>query len=178
MPSAQRIEELHRWFETHAGHVCCFLRARLGPTVRGRLEVEDLLQEVWVRATQVCTDEPVPSPRGWLLSIARFVVMEALRTVRRRPVGVQAGESSQFELADAITTLTRRVARDELRQRFFAALDGLDEEERQMVVMHGFEERPLSAVAERLGIGVEAAHKRWQRLRDRLREMGSPADLF
>jgi hypothetical protein len=40
----------------------------------------------------------------------------------------------------------------------------------------GLEGATCADAARKLGIGVEAAHKRWQRLRNRLREVGLAND--
>lgn len=179
MQSEAGDDELQRWFTVHADAVACYLRARLAPAVRASLTVEDMMQEVWLRAVRVRPATPIANPRAWLVSIAAYVVLEGLRSLRRRPLGRQpVTEDGCFAIPDEVTSVTRRVARAEQRQRFFAALDDLGDEERAILLHHGIEERPLTVLAERFGIGVEAMHKRWQRLRERLRTLGSPTDLF
>ncbi|MFO1029635.1 MAG: RNA polymerase sigma factor [Planctomycetota bacterium] len=174
-----RSETLKTWFASEGPHLYCWLRARLGPSVRRNLDLEDLMQEVWFRAMRNPGSDDVVSPRAWLLSIARNVLMEALRSTMRQPIAALAGaEGTSPELADEVTTLTRRIARDESRQKFFRELDGLEEDERLLLVQHGLEQRPIDHVARLLGISTDAAHKRWQRLRDRLRQLGSPAELL
>jgi RNA polymerase sigma factor (sigma-70 family) len=183
MEPAPHADRLGSWFERDSEYLYCWLRARLGPSLRRGFDVEDLLQEVLMRATLVLRKDPARPPtsnsRGWLLGIARNIVFEALRSSFRRSRSLVGGDDgAELEVPDTVTSLTRRIARSEERQRFFAELDGLEEHERQLLVQHGLEGRPLTEVAVRLGISVDAAHKRWQRLRDRLRELGSPADLL
>lgn len=147
--------------------------------MRRDFEIEDLMQEVWVRALHNDQTDSANNGRAWLLAIARNVVLEVLRASgRRRRHMALAVEGSGTEFADEVTSVTRRIARDELRQQFFAELDALDDDDRQLVVHHGLEGRPVTQLAPRLGITPDAAHKRWQRLRDRLRAHGSPDDLF
>lgn len=177
--ASSRAERLREWFAADAMFLYCWFRARLGPALRRDLEVEDLVQEVWVRAMLNERSDDAANPRMWLLAIARNVVLEVLRASGRRPQALAvAADGSPIELADEVTSLTRALARDELRQRFFAELDALDEDSRQLVVQHGLEGRPLAQIAARLGISPGAAHKRWQRLRDHLYTLGSPADLL
>jgi RNA polymerase sigma-70 factor (ECF subfamily) len=179
MGSDAKIGELRDWFEEHASFLYCWLRTRLNPRVRRELDAEDLLQEVWVRATKLVGAEPIGNTRSWLLRIAGYVMLEAVRGWQRRTRSSSlSAESGQVQLIDEVTSLTRRIARDEARQSFFAALDALDDDERLILVQHGMEGAPIAQVAPRLGIGTEAAGKRWQRLRDRLRALGSPVDLL
>jgi len=177
MPASPR-HQLHDWFEAHACFLYCWLRTRLNPQVRREIDAEDLLQEVWVRATHTEVGTAIANPRAWLLTIARYVFLEAVRGWRRRSRLVAVGAPEAAELPDTVTSLTRRVAREELRQQFFAALDALGDDDRHLLVAHGLEGRPMSEVAPGLGIATEAGHKRWQRLRERLRDLGSPADLW
>lgn len=170
--------DLRQWFSDHGPFLYCWMRARLGPALRRDLDVEDMLQEVWVRASQVQADETVAHPRAWLLKIAGYVFLEAVRSSRQRARLAPVPADTSRQLIDEITSLTRRIARDEARQRFFGELDGLPDDERTLLVMHGLEARPIAHAAERLGITVDAAHKRWQRLRERLRVAGAPADLL
>lgn len=179
MPAPSRLDDLRGWFEQHASVLYCWLRARVKPSLRADFDAEDLLQEVWLRAVRVLPDTSVANPRAWLLSIAGYVFLEAMRGWQRRArlLAVSA-DGSHVDVTDEVTTMTRRVARDELRQRFFASLDHLDDDDRQLLLQHGLEGRSLAQVAERLGISTEAAYKRWQRLRAHLVQLGSPADLL
>ena len=74
--------------------------------------------------------------------------------------------------------MSRRVSRDEELARFREAVAALPEDERKLVLHCGLEGLPLREVGERLGISEEAAGKRWQRLRARLRTSELPAHLL
>ena len=178
MSANPRVDELRGWFEAHGSFLYCWLRARLNPRVRRDIDAEDLLQEVWVRASRLERPQPVESPRSWLLAVAGYVFLEAVRGWRRRTSGTAGDKETALDVPDDVTSFTRRIARAELRQQFFAELDALADEERLLLVQHGLEGRPMAQVAQQLAVTTEAAHKRWQRLRDRLRTMGSPADLM
>ena len=71
-----------------------------------------------------------------------------------------------------------RLARDEQLAAFREAVEALSEEDRALVVHCGMEGMSRAEVAERLGLGVEAVTKRWQRLRARLEERGLPEMLL
>jgi DNA-directed RNA polymerase specialized sigma24 family protein len=85
---------------------------------------------------------------------------------------------SALEAWPAVSTSIRsRMTRDESVERLMQELDGFDPVDRMLVVHCGMEEVPSTIVATRLGMGQEAIAKRWQRLRERLRE-GSFAELL
>ncbi|MCA8976437.1 MAG: RNA polymerase sigma factor [Planctomycetes bacterium] len=173
-----RAERLQAWFAEEAMFLYCWFRSRLGPVALQDFEIEDLMQDVWVRAMSNDGTDGVTNARAWLLAIARNVVLEVLRAVgRRQRIAVKA-DGLGADVAEEITTMTRRIAREEVRQRFFAELDGLDGDDRNLLVQLGLEGRPVTQVAGRMGLSVDAAHKRWQRLRQRLRTLGAPADLL
>jgi DNA-directed RNA polymerase specialized sigma24 family protein len=70
-----------------------------------------------------------------------------------------------------VTSISRAAARDDGFARLLSLIFELPVEDRQLVLLHGLEERPLASVAERLEISEAAAGKRWQRLRAQLREL-------
>lgn len=82
MEPSSRHHELLAWVDHNGSFLYCWLRARLGPAVRRDLDIEDLLQEVWARAMGN-SRQSIANPRAWLLSIARNVVSETLRSMRR-----------------------------------------------------------------------------------------------
>lgn len=156
-------------------------RLRVRPELRALLDPEDLVQEVGCRAlTNLASFDPArASFRQWLFGIANRVLLEALRELGRHPVrrsapvadGSNTGGFS--DVAAAVTTITRKVARDELIARFLVQVDALEDGDRALLLHHGLEELPHGQVAGLLGIGEDTVRKRWQRLRDRLR--GDPA---
>ena len=77
-----------------------------------------------------------------------------------------------------VRLVSRRVSRDEELGRFREAVAALPEDERKLVLHCGLEGLPLREVGERLGISEEAAGKRWQRLRARLRTTELPEHLL
>lgn len=144
---------------------------RIPDALHGQLDAEDVVQEVWVRAlARFATFDPERGPfRAWLFGIARHVLLHALRTLRERSAnGDRSRVVGLADVPDDVTSITRRVTRDEDVRALLAAVELLPDEDRQLVVLHGLEGRSLGAAGAVLGIGREAAKKRWQRLRPRL----------
>jgi RNA polymerase sigma-70 factor (ECF subfamily) len=148
------------------------------PALRTRLDPDDVVQEVAVRAMQnVASFDPSRAEfRTWLFGIARNVLYQALERLARgeRSSADVTGASAQFaNLIDTTTGITRRLRRDETFQRLVEKLASLPEEERRLVLYRGLEGLSHDEVAARLGLSADAATKRWQRLRERLQHDAS-----
>lgn len=170
------LESFRRLYELIAPSLYAWVRLRMPPLLREHLEVEDVLQEVWCRGLGALDrfDPDQREFRRWIFRVAKNVMLEALRRAQRmeRLQGA-GGETERLraleQVPDDVTTVTRRLVRDETLQNFLRRVETLDAHERELVVYCGLEELPYREVATRLGIQREAVAKRWQRLRRRLR---------
>jgi DNA-directed RNA polymerase specialized sigma24 family protein len=79
---------------------------------------------------------------------------------------------------EEITSVSRRLARDEDLQRFMARLQQLEAIEQQTVLHCGIEGMPQAEAAARLGEPPATTAKRWQRLRERMRSWATPLGLL
>ena len=157
------------------------VRIRAGRGVH--LDPTDLVQEVWCRAWRGLEDLDESTPlRPWLFRIAKNVLLESLRAHQRDDRGGGMGPSTRHMVLqnapDFATTVSRRMMRDENLAAFDKALQGMPSEERDLIVLCGLEGLPLQDVAARLGLGLEAVTKRWQRLRGRLSSGPGPSDIL
>ena len=173
-----------RLYEHIAPAIFTWASLRLRPDQRGVLEPSDLVQEVWLRAWRKIDtfDTQKTRFRYWVFRIAKNVLLEASRQARRPDNRARRATSDGTDplaaIADSITGVSRRVARDENLERFRAAVLDLPPEERKLVLHCGLEGLPLREAGQRLGISEEAAGKRWQRLRERLRSSELPRFLL
>jgi RNA polymerase sigma-70 factor, ECF subfamily len=152
------------------------LQAWIRMRMRGReADAQDVLQEVWIRALRgFASYDETRSFRGWILGIAKNVVLQARdRKLREGSlVRFPSTEHGGLAIPDSATSVSLRAEENEALQRFLAYVADLEEEERQLVLYCGLEELSLPEAAARLGIGTEAATKRWQVLRARMRQNG------
>lgn len=147
---------------------------RIRGELRQRFEVEDLVQEVGMRACVRRRDfDPQRGTfRQWLLGFANRVWLETLRELGRDPLGPRrrsGGDSVLPALLDSVTTISRRVANSEAARTCRARIDALDDDDRRMVLAIGIEGQSHAEASDHLGIAEDASRKRWQRLRERLR---------
>jgi RNA polymerase sigma-70 factor (ECF subfamily) len=172
--------EFERHYANAVPTIVAWTRLRIAGLPHGRIDVEDVLQETWVRALEAFSRfDQSASFRSWVIGIAQNVLLEALRSDGRRTHRNRLeGDPALSQYPDSVTSVSRAAARDDGLVRLLELISGLSSEDRQLVLMHGLEERPLAQVAERLELSEEAATKRWQRLCARLREQPAFASIW
>jgi RNA polymerase sigma factor (sigma-70 family) len=179
------VASFTRLYEQLAPALLTWADLRIRPAQRAHVEPMDLVQEVWYRAWRQLPDfaaESVPF-RLWIFRVAKNVLLEVVRQAQRGGGGrAGAGPTTRMfalnNLPDSVTAVSKRMVRDESLASFRARIEQLAEEERKLVLHCGLEGLPHKEVAERMGLGVEAVTKRWQRLRARLVDGGLPGQLL
>ena len=171
-----------RLYARVAPSVVAWASLRLTPPLRKVLDVEDVVQEVWCRALdRLATYDPSrASFRTWVFGIANHVILKGYRLLGQ---GAAAPEPSRIEtdiaaIPEEITSISQKLVRDETLQRCIERLTQLDDDDRALVIHLGLEGRPAAEVGSLVGASAEAVAKRWQRLRERLREMAPFQDLL
>lgn len=171
-------------YEKIAPALFTWAEIRIRREFRQHVSPEDVVQEVWCRAWKIFDkfDPENGSFRYWIFRVAKNVLYEALRTLKDPSAVPGGGGATRAIVLDGVpddaTQITMRVARDESLGKCADWIRTLSEEDRKLVVHCGLEGLTYIETAERLAIGVEAVAKRWQRLRERLREQALPQQLF
>jgi len=148
---------------------------RIRPTLRARLDPQDLVQEVWIRGMQGFArfDERGVSFRAWAFRIGKNILMEAIRATRNDIVDTPGGVTSRMLALEGVpqdvTSFTQRLAREESVRAFLEEASSLVEVERMLLVHCGLEGETCAEAAVKLGVSEDAAIKRWQRLKAKLR---------
>jgi RNA polymerase sigma-70 factor (ECF subfamily) len=166
----------------------------LGQKLRGEIAVEDIWQEtLWCswRDRDQHQWRNLSAWRTWLLSIAKNRVRDAGRSAGRTKRGGEHHIASFSTLAErdsvsamlppGSTTPSRVAGFRERARAMEIALESLDPDLRQVVHLRLFEEVPMRAVAEQLGLPLSTAKERLlrgvTRYRHRLRQLlGSDDD--
>ncbi len=173
-----------RLLARHRPALCRLVAQRLDPAVARRVDASDVVQGVLFEASRRLRDylaDPSMPFHLWLRSIARDHLIDehrrhrvaARRSVdRERPLAAYADHSSldlAAQLRDSAPTPAAEALRHELMTRFRAALDQLDEHDREILLMRHFEHLSNSEAARALGLSDPAAGMRHLRALRRLR---------
>jgi RNA polymerase sigma-70 factor (ECF subfamily) len=179
---------VNRLMDRHRDAVRRMIQMRLDQAVSRRVDASDVVQDVLMEASQRLNDylqNPSMPFHLWLRQLAKDRIIDMHRRHRaaqRRSVdreqnlsGLGSDEQSAADLAsllkDAELTPAAAALRKEMEQRFLVALDQLEENDREIVVMRHFEHLGNSEVAEALQLSPPAAGMRYLRAIRRLREL-------
>jgi RNA polymerase sigma-70 factor (ECF subfamily) len=175
---------------------------RLDPAIKRRVDASDIVQDVLVEANRRLNEylvDPAMPFHLWLRHMAKDRLIDAHRrhrqaqrrsTDREQPLVAPGGvDQSTVELAaqlrDRELTPAAAATWQETLRRFQAAVEQLDETDREVILMRHFEQFSNQDVAQALGITGAAASMRYLRAVRRLRsllggeetEPGSGAEL-
>lgn len=174
-------------YEKIAPAVHAWASLRIRPEMRGQVDPEDVVAEVWCRAWKAFPkfDAEGASFRAWVFQIAKNVMLEVFRKAQRAApggAGAGAGPSTRlFQLQnvpDSATEVSRRMARHEGMQVLLEWVKGLEEDEQKLFLHCGLEGMSYAEVAERMQLEYDTVAKRWQKLRERVERFAVPRDLL
>ena len=161
---------------------------RLDRKIQQRLDASDIVQEVMIEANrrlQTYLSDPVMPFHLWLRQMAKDRIIDAHRRHRashKRSVDREQGmvaaaalDRSTIEfvaqLCDPELTPAAAATMQELQRRFKEAIQNLDENDREIILMRHFEQLSNQDVAEALGLTEPAASMRYLRAMRRLRKL-------
>ena len=174
--------------ERHRVGLRNMVSARMDQKLARRIDASDVVQDVLLEASQRLAEyvREAKMPFGlWLRQLARDRIIDLHRrhrVARRRSLDREHGlaaparpDQSSLDLAaqlrDPELTPAAATLRKELYLRFVEAIDGLEEEDREILLMRHFEQLSNSEAAELLGLSQPAAGMRYLRALRRLREV-------
>jgi RNA polymerase sigma-70 factor (ECF subfamily) len=160
---------------------------RLDHAIERRVDASDVVQDVLIEASRRLGDylrNPAMPFHLWLRQIARDRMIDEHRRHRvaarrsldreRSLAALEYADRSGFDLAaglrDGALTPAAASLRRELEWRFRVALDDMDEDDREILLMRHFEGLSNSEAAHALGLSEPAAGMRHLRALRRLRE--------
>jgi RNA polymerase sigma-70 factor, ECF subfamily len=178
----------NRLLERHRDALRRLIGLRIDPALGRRVDASDIVQEVLLDADRRLVDYLAADKMPfhlWLRCLARDRLIDAHRHHRRaarrsldreQPLSNAAwSDQSAIDLADLVrdrgaTPAAAAIGR-ELEARFQAALDQLDETDREIVLLRHFEQLSNGETAEVLGLSPPAAGMRYLRAMRRLRSL-------
>jgi len=178
--------------ERHRDALRRIIALRMDRMIQQRVDASDIVQDVLVEANRRLQDylrDPKLPFHLWLRQIAQDRLIDAHRRHRgaarrsldrEQPLRMPAfSDQSSLDLAallvDREVTPATAATRRELDARFQAAIETLDEIDREVIVMRHFEQLSNQEVAQALNLSEPAAGMRYLRALRRLRALLSDA---
>jgi RNA polymerase sigma-70 factor (ECF subfamily) len=187
-------DALERLLALHREPVRRMIGLRLDPAIAPRVDASDVVQEVMLEASQRLAEylrNPAMPFHLWLRHLARDHLIDAHRRNRQaqrrsvdreRPLVPAAyADHSSLELAaqflDQELTPAAAALQHEMQRRLYSAVQALDEDDREIVLMRYFEQLSNQEVAAALGLTQAAASMRCLRALRRLKTLLGSASL-
>ena len=152
--------EMERIYATYSGKVMGYLRARIHNTA----EAEDICSEVFEKVMRKIDDydQTKAAVGTWIFSITRNTLIDHYR--KKRPT-----EELDENLKDD-TELDESLLTNETLSELAVALQRLPEQLRDIVVLRYYDGKPLTEIAEMMGLSYGAVKLRHQNALMLLRE--------
>jgi RNA polymerase sigma-70 factor (ECF subfamily) len=176
------------FFSLHRERLWQIVRFRLDRRLASRVDVDDVLQEVYLDATRRLrhyVEDPSVSFFVWL----RTIVGQTMIDLHRRHLGTEMRDANRevsihgarypqatsvslvIQLMADITSPSRVAVRKELTNEVEQAIEGMDPIDREVLALRHFEELTNSEVSEVLDITQSAASVRYMRAIARLKRI-------
>lgn len=174
---------LAAYLEDRRPALLAFIERRLGSALRGKLEPQDVLQELAVKSLRELpnTDLSTRDPFGWLCHLAEQCIVDGHRhfaadkraSAKEVPGNVRVGDGSQdlvALLAASLTSPSMAAVRDERQQRLIDVIAEFPDEHREALRLRYGEGLPTKEVAAKLGKSDVATRVLLSRLVQQLQE--------
>lgn len=143
-----------RWFveqvHPHDANLKAYLRGAF-PAIR---DVDDLVQESYLRVWRRQTLRPIESVRAFLFKVARHLALDTLRHERRSPVKAVMDLSS-LRVLEERPAVDEAACRNEEVEMLLATIDELPGRCREIFILRKLHGVPQREIAQRLGITEE-----------------------
>ena len=154
-------EALNDLFERCGPRLLALIRLRLGPELRARLESRDVLAECLLTAFQKLDQlrqADGVSLMAWLARIADNQIRDLADHHQRQRRDVRREEPFEDETLapEEVRSQTRRIMLDEQLQHLEGALETLDEEHREVILLRKLHELNFPEIGERMARSPDA----------------------
>jgi RNA polymerase sigma-70 factor, ECF subfamily len=175
-------------FGRYRNRLRAMVRLRMDRRLQGRVDPSDVLQEAYLDIAQqlpTYLSKPEMPFYLWL----RLTTGQRLMRLHRQHLGAAVREAGRevslhrgalpqassvslaAQLLGKMTSVSKAVERVEIQLQLQAALNGMDEMDREIIALRNFEELSNVEAAQVLGLEPPAASKRYVRALKRLKEI-------
>ena len=181
-------DAVNRLLERHRAPIRRLVELRLDRKVQRRVDVSDVVQDVMVEASgrlEKYLQDPAMAFHLWIRQIAWDRIIDtyrrhrvsAKRNMDREQSMSVAGNSDQssmelaIQLCDPALTPAAAATQRELARNVEAAIDRLNDQDREVILMRHYEHLSNLEIAEALSLNPPAASMRYLRAVRRLRQL-------
>ena len=149
-------EAYDRLFGLHADRALLFIRARLGPRLREKVESVDVLQDAYLAAHQAFDQFEYADEGAFLRWLSRIIdnrirdLGDHFAARKRQPVPLPRSDP---------TGVLTALGRAEDRQKIAHGLDALDEDHRQVLLLRFFQGLSAEETGQQMGRTAGAVRK-------------------
>jgi RNA polymerase sigma-70 factor (ECF subfamily) len=155
---SQPNPEQLRWFaenvQPHDAPLKAYLRNSF-PTVR---DVDDVVQESYLRVWKARATQPIASARGFLFKVARNIALNFVARQRISPL-TDVGDLTALPVVDEGRDVAEIAARNETRRLLVEALAALPPRCREITILRKFKSVPQKEIAAQLGISEKTVEE-------------------
>jgi RNA polymerase sigma-70 factor (ECF subfamily) len=186
--SAGDTEALAELFGRYRKRLRAMIRLRMDRRLQGRVDPSDVLQEAYLDVVQQLPSYQAKPEMSFYLWLRLTTGQRLMRLHRQhlgagmrdagREVSLHRGALPQAssvslaaQLLGRMTSASKAVERAEIQLQLQAALNSMDEMDREIIVLRNFEELSNAEAAQVLGLEPSAASKRYIRALKRLQEV-------
>jgi RNA polymerase sigma-70 factor (ECF subfamily) len=169
-PSPDGDDDLLALFKARGDRLLAMVRRRVGPRLIGRIDPEDVLQDVFVRARREWLSDPPPREHRewWLYRLAWRRTIELMRAAlgpgrnadRETPWCDESAGQLAADLAMSQTGVSTAVGREEIQHLVRQAIDQLEAVDRDIIFLRFYEHLPFRAIGTIVGLEANTANKR------------------
>lgn len=144
-----------RWFTEEVHPHGTSLKAYLRGAFPGVRDVDDVVQESYLRIWQARAAQPIASAKAYLFTVARHLALNLMRRERRSPLEF-SGDIAAFGALEDRPGVADVLSEQEKIDLLTDALAALPARTRAIILLHKFEGLTQSEVGARLGLSVKA----------------------
>jgi RNA polymerase sigma-70 factor (ECF subfamily) len=144
-----------------APRVLSYVRMRMGPSLRARMDSRDILQATLLKSFEHFREfqgSGRPALMAWLARIAEREILDRADYHQRgrRSAERETPLGGEDALAARVTSVLSRMIRDERADRLEEAIAGLSDAHREIILLRKFQELPFRDIAARLDKSEDA----------------------
>ncbi|WP_158277528.1 sigma-70 family RNA polymerase sigma factor [Opitutus sp. ER46] len=143
-----------QWFaqeiQAHDGQLKAYLRSAY-PSVR---DVDDVVQESYLRIWQRHATKPITSAKNFLFSVARHLAVDLLRRKQISPITAVTDLAALNVMDESAATVETTCTREEVAL-LLQAIDQLPHRCREIMILRKLQGVPQREIAQRLGLSEQ-----------------------